>query len=92
MLERYFRLADIQGDADKLLIRGLTSIKRGFRLRPSGGISYTRVHELVLEKVQEINLDPKLFSLHTLRVGLGDIPVLRYYRDEYIHNNIVRAY
>ena len=69
MLERYFRLANIQGDADKLFFRGLTSTKQGYRLRPSGGISYTRVRELVLEKIQEIDLDPKLFSLHSLRAG-----------------------
>ena len=45
MLERYFRLANIQGNADKLLFRGLTSTKQAYRLHPSGGISYTRVSE-----------------------------------------------
>ena len=69
MLEHYFRLGDIKGDADKLLFRGLTSTKHGYRLRPSGGISYTRVRELVLEKLQEIGLDPKMFGLHSLRAG-----------------------
>ena len=69
MLERYFRLGDIKGDADKLLFRGLTPTKHGYRLRPSGGISYTRVRELVLEKLQEIGLDPKMFGLHSLRAG-----------------------
>ena len=69
MLERYFCLANIQGNADKLLFRGLTSTKQGYRLRPSGGISYTRVRELVLEKLQEIGLEPKLFGLHSLRSG-----------------------
>lgn len=69
MLRRYFRVADIQGDADKLLFRGLSPTKQGYRLRPSGGLSYTRVRELVLEKVKEIGLDPKQFGLHSLRSG-----------------------
>ena len=38
MLRRYFRIADIQGDADRLLFRGLSSTKHGYRLRPSGGL------------------------------------------------------
>ena len=49
MLERYLKLAEIQGDADKHLFRGLSKTKQGYRLRPTGGISYTRVHELLLE-------------------------------------------
>ena len=60
MLERYFRLANIQGHSDKLLFRGLTSTKLGYCLRASGGLSYTRVQELVLEKLQELGLDPTL--------------------------------
>ena len=69
MLQRYFRLADIRSDADKLLFRGLSSIKQGYRLRPSGGLSYTRVWELVLEKLKDLGLDPKQFDLHSLRSG-----------------------
>ena len=67
-LERYFEAADIKGDADKLLFRGRMSTKQGYCLCPSGGISYTRVRELVLEKL-EIGLDRKTFSLHSLRSG-----------------------
>ena len=69
MVERYFQVADIKGDADKLLFRGLTLTKQGYSLRPSGGISYTRVRELVLEKLEEIGLDRKSFGLHSLRSG-----------------------
>ena len=69
MLQCYFCQANIQGDADKLLFRGLTSTKHGYRLHPSGGLSYTRVRELVLEKLQELGLDPKQFGLHSLRSG-----------------------
>ena len=69
MLERYFRLANIQGHSDKLLFRGLTSTKQGYCLCPSGDLSYTRVRELGLEKLQELGLDPKQFGLHSLRSG-----------------------
>ena len=63
MLEQYFRLTDIQGNADKLLFGGnekriLPSRLRRDKLYPSAG-----------KKLQEIDLDPKLFSLHSLRAG-----------------------
>ena len=69
MLRYYFQIANIQGDADELLFRGLSSTKQGYRLCPSGGISYTRVRELVLEKLKELGLDPKQFGLYSLRAG-----------------------
>ena len=68
MLERYFKLAQMQGDADKYLFRGLVKTKEGHRLRSTGSISYTRVRELL----KEIGLDPKEFGLTAL-----DLVVLR---------------
>ena len=59
MMEWYFRLAECTGDNDKHLFRGLSCTKTGYRLRPSGGISYTRVRELVLERIKAIGLDPR---------------------------------
>ena len=69
MLERYFQLAKINGDIDKFLFRGLISTKQGYQLRPSGGLSYSRVRELLLEKLKEVGLNPKEFGLHSLRSG-----------------------
>ena len=69
MLERYWNLGKISGDTDRLLFRGLTPTKQGYRLRPSGGISYTRVRELLLDKLKEVGLNPKEFGLHSLRSG-----------------------
>ena len=63
------KLGEIGGDPDRLLFRGLSSTKQGYRLRASGGISYTRVRELLLEKLEAVGLDPKLFGLHSLRSG-----------------------
>ena len=39
------------------------------RLRPFGGISYSRVRELLLDKLKEVGLNPKVFGLHSLRSG-----------------------
>ena len=69
MLERYFQLTKISGNVDKFLFRGLTSTKQGYRLRASGGITYSRVRELLLDKLKEVGLDPMEFGLHSLRAG-----------------------
>ena len=69
MLERYVKMADIQGDVHKHLFRGLVVTKAGAKLRATGGLSYTRVRELVLEKLSKIGLDASKFGLHSLRAG-----------------------
>lgn len=69
MLERYIRVASITGDPEKFLFRGLVNTKTGSKLRPSGNLSYTRVRELVLEKLSILGLDKSRFGLHSLRSG-----------------------
>ena len=69
MLKRYFRMAEISGSSDKLLFRGLVATKQGYRFNASGGLSYTRVRELLLEKLEAVGLDRKQFGLHSLRSG-----------------------
>ena len=39
------------------------------RLRKSGEISYTRLRELLLEKIEQLGMDPKAFGMHSLRAG-----------------------
>ena len=68
MLERYSRLGSIGGSPDMLLFRGIVHTKSGEQLRKKGGI-YTRVRELVLQKLAALGLDPKRFGLHSLRSG-----------------------
>ena len=63
------KLARIEGSFEKHLFRGLTVTKNGAKLRPSGGLSYTRMRELVLEKLGEVGLDKSKFGLHSLRSG-----------------------
>ena len=69
MMERYLTLAAVTGASDKFLFRGLVKTKAGYKLRASGGLSYSRVRELVLEKLTALGLDKRLFGLHSLRSG-----------------------
>lgn len=69
MLSRYIGLANITGDPDKFLFRGLVNTNSGARLRAGGSLSYTRVRELVLEKLARLGLDKSKFGLHSLRSG-----------------------
>jgi hypothetical protein len=54
---------------DQHLFRGITRTKSGVKLRKKGGLSYTRMRELLLEKIEAIGLNPKLYGLHSLRAG-----------------------
>jgi integrase len=69
MLERYLDMAGVSCADDRLLFRGLTKTKNGYKLRESGGLSYSRIRELVLEQLLAIGLDKRLFGLHSLRSG-----------------------
>ena len=69
MVERYMELAGTKGSPDKLLFQGLISTINGCKLRESGGLSYTRVRELVLGMLLAIGLDHRQFGLHSLRAG-----------------------
>lgn len=66
MFKRYTKLA-IGGDKERFVFRGILNTNAGARLHPAGGLSYTRIGELVLEKVSEIGY----FRLEVTRtVGL----------------------
>ena len=69
MAERYMKLADIRGSPDLNLFRGIVRTKNGVKLRAQGGLSYTRMRELLLEKLTHVGLDPKSYGLHSLRSG-----------------------
>ena len=69
MLERYFKLAGIKGEQDKFLFRGLVTTKNGSWLRNTGGLSYTRAREVVLDMLEAIGLDKRQVGLHSLRAG-----------------------
>ena len=69
MMERYIKMGNISGAQDLFLFRGIVRTKNGVKLRKQGGLSYSRMRELLLEKLEAVGLDPKLFSLHSLRSG-----------------------
>ena len=68
-LKRYFRMAGLQGDSQERLFRGIVHTKKGERLRVSGGLSYTRLRELLLAKFEQLGCDKGCFSPHSLRAG-----------------------
>ena len=63
------RMANIADTCDKCLFRAIVNTKNGQKLRESVAVSYTRMRELVLEKLSAIDLDPKRFGLHSLCSG-----------------------
>ena len=38
-------------------------------MRKTGGLSYTRLRELLLSKISQLGYDPTLFGMHSLRAG-----------------------
>ena len=69
MLEKYIAAAEISLSSDLLLFRGVVHTGKGERLRPSGGLSYTRMRELFLAKLSQLGYDQTQFGLHSLRAG-----------------------
>ena len=71
MLEQYAHLAAIDTKSDLRLFRGLVHTKKGMSLRKSGGISYTRISELVKDKLSSLGYDmySKQLGLHSFRAG-----------------------
>ena len=69
MLERYLHMSKVVARRDRCLFRAIVSTKAGQKLRESGAVSYTRMRELVLEKLTALGLNAKQFGLHSLRSG-----------------------
>ena len=69
MMQKYFKMAGLCHTADKLF-RGIVSTRKGECLRRGGGLSYTRMRELLLAKIEQLGMDPKQFGMHSLRAGL----------------------
>ena len=68
MMQKYFKMAGLCHTADKLF-RGIVSTRKGECLRRGGGLSYTRMRELLLAKIEQLGMDPKQFGMHSLRAG-----------------------
>ena len=51
------------------LFHGITHTKNGEQLCSSGRLSYSRMRELFLAKLNELGFDSSQFGLHSLRAG-----------------------
>ena len=69
MLERYLNLGGIKLTDSKLLYQGIVKTKSGEKLRSSGGFTYTRMRELLQEKLVQLGYSPDSFGIHSLRAG-----------------------
>ena len=68
-LRQYIELSEIKLESTERLFRAITKTKSGEVLQRSGGISYTRIRELVLERFQQLGYDPTQFGMHSFRSG-----------------------
>ena len=69
MLERYFRMGGLSFGSHDKVFRVVVHTKEGERLHKTGGLSYARLRELLLEKIALLGMDAHLFGLHSLRAG-----------------------
>ena len=55
-------------------------------------VSWRKLSRMALEPRNLRKFSPlkvSRYTVSTMTIGLGDIPVLRYYRDKYIHDNTI---
>ena len=69
MLECYFCMGGLSVGSHDRVFRAVVHTREGERLRKSGGLSYSRLRELLLEKISPLGMDPQLFGMHSLRAG-----------------------
>ena len=69
MMERYFRMGHLNVGSHDRVFRAVVHTKEGEKLRKSGGLSYSRLRELLLEKISQLGMDPGQFGMHSLRAG-----------------------
>ena len=69
MLEQYVCIAAIDQKSELRLFRGLVHTRNGTKLRKCGTISYTRVKEIVKDKLSSLGFDSRQFGLHSFRAG-----------------------
>ena len=67
MMEKYFKVATLDPCSTEHLFRPIVSTKKGESLRAL--LSYTRLREIALEKLQSLGYDAQQFRLHIFRAG-----------------------
>ena len=58
MMGHYFRMGEVDHSSHAKLFHGIVQTKCGERLRKNDGLSYTRLMEMLLEKLSELGFDP----------------------------------
>ena len=66
MMERYFHMGKLDRRSHGMLFRAIVWTKEGESLRKAGGLSYSRLRELLLDKIAKFGFDPALFGMHSL--------------------------
>lgn len=69
MLKQYCTKAAVELTSENFLFRGIVKTRKGERLRNSGHISYTRVRELILQRLKKLGYDASKFGMHSFRAG-----------------------
>ena len=69
MLQQYCTRAALDRTSQNFMFRGIVRTKNGEKLRKSGHISYTRVRELMLQRLAKLGYDAAKFSMHSFRAG-----------------------
>ena len=69
IVEKYLRKVELSCHGAEYVFRAIVHTKTGERLRRSGHLSYTRVRELMKEKLSSIGLDAAKFGMHSFRAG-----------------------
>lgn len=62
-------MAGVDPASEQFLFRGITNNKVGAKLRPSGGLSYSTLHDLFKKKLAELGYPSEEIGLHSLRAG-----------------------
>lgn len=63
-VEEYCEIAGLVPTSTTTLIREIVNTKNG-----SGSLSYTRVMELLREKIQSLSYEPSILETHSFRAG-----------------------
>ena len=67
MMERYFHMGRLSVESHERVLCAVVHTKEGERLRKSGALSYSRLRELLLEKISQLDMDTQmLFGMHSL--------------------------
>ena len=69
MMQCYFAMGNLKHESQDKAFWGIVSTKPGERLRKSGGLSDSRLRQLLLNTVAHLGMDPAFFGMHSLRAG-----------------------